>query len=174
MSKDSRELEKWRALRAAPKGDVESAQCRELAEALGLAVSTLPEHRRLRAYVLLALACARDCVRYETDIERTGAEHLGSPFEVDGDEGAWSRGRDDCDAKARMFVALCLRAGIPAVMMALWEGDRLAHVYARVQLDGEWLPVELTLARAQLGESPQAVPREPATGQWLHTKGGIP
>jgi hypothetical protein len=53
-------------------------------------------------------------------------------------------------------------------MQPLWTGPRLSHVYARVLLDGEWQPVELTLARARLGDSPLSVPKE-ANGQWRRT-----
>jgi hypothetical protein len=119
----------------------------------------------------VAMALPRDCVTYQSDMQRVKREDLDSP------ENVWRRGIDDCDGKARLFVAIVKAAhdgadvarpvpgwkpceGNPA---ALW----LSHVSAEVLLSGEWLPVELTLARARLGEKPEAVPKEIESGRWM-------
>ena len=152
------ELAKWEYLRAAPARDARDPRLRELARDLWRVARGRP-----RLYCQLAHTLARDAIRYQTDTARVGGEEFGSPMR------ALERGVDDCDAKARLFVALCLAQHIKAEMMPLWRGTHLQHVYARVMLDGEWLPVELTLARARLGDPPLSIPKESETGQWLRT-----
>lgn len=119
----------------------------------------------------VAMALPRDCVTYQSDIARLGREDLDNPANV------WRRGVDDCDGKGRLFVALVKAAHDGAAVAkpvpgwkpceddpsALW----LSHVSAAALIDGVWLPVELTLARARLGEKPEAVPKEIETGKWL-------
>ena len=68
-----------------------------------------------RNFAKLAQALARDCITYRTDVERVGREQIDGitdpyqPVSV-----SLNRGVDDCDAKARLFVALCHAEGIPA------------------------------------------------------------
>jgi transglutaminase-like putative cysteine protease len=96
---------------------------------------------------------------------------------------ALERGSDDCDAKARLFVALCLARGFRAQLMPVWRcrdgrltfaaapempTDELAHVYGAVWMLGAWHWAETTLARACLGDHPLAVPKE-KSGQWKNT-----
>lgn len=149
---------KWRFLEAVPREDATNAGIRYVAKTLWLAA-----FRRPRTFAVLAAALARDGIRYQLDTDRVGDEELGHPFEA-----LW-RGVDDCDAKSRLFCALCLAIGIPCKMVPGWRGERLQHVSAAVELDGKWEPVELTLARARIGDTPATVPREKATGKWKRT-----
>ena len=129
-----------------------------------------PKSQRMREYALgrflsgLLAACLT-ALAFEANLYAQTRElpDFGSPAD------AIERGVDDCDAKARGFVTLCLLKGLRAEMVPYWKNGQLKHVYARVLLDGQWLPVELTLARARLGEDPFRVPKEPQTGQWLRT-----
>lgn len=158
--------EKWQYLKAAPARDAHHPELRRRARLLWQAANDDP-HR----FAHLAHAVARDWIRYQTDTARVGGEDIAGytrPRRPNDPLEALQRGNDDCDAKARLFCALCLAQRVPAEMCDIWKGERLAHVYARVLLDGKWLPVELTLARARLGDDPRAVPKE-ADGKWLRT-----
>jgi transglutaminase-like putative cysteine protease len=150
--------EKWEWLRDQPNLDAQSMHIRSLARALKSA--TLG---RAVLFAHLAHALARDGIAYVRDLERVGHEDLGHPYT------ALVRGRDDCDAKARLFCALCIAGGYPAELVPLWRGDMLQHVSARVKLDGQWMQVETTLARARLGEEAAAVPAEKVDGKWKLT-----
>lgn len=172
--------DKWRRLERAPERDRKLPRIRRLALSIRslVTVSIPPEAVGAvkRRHLLAAHLChclARDAIRYQTDTRRVGAEHLGPPVDDpdgrDGERnGALERGIDDCDAKARLFVALARECGLDARMVPEWKGDRLAHVYAAVRLDGRELPVETTLARARLGDAPRSIPKE-SDGKWKHT-----
>lgn len=139
---------------------------RQKAAHLWAAADGVPER-----FVKLAAAAARDCIRYETDTARIGGEDIAGftrPRQPSDPVDAWMRGIDDCDAKARFFCALCLAREIPAEMVDHWQGEKLKHVYTRVCVDGRWMPVETTLARARVGDIPWDVPKE-KNGQWLRT-----
>lgn len=117
----------------------------------------------------LALAVARDGVEYESDIKQFGHEDIAgvtrAPEPNDAIE-AYSRGHDDCDAKARLFVALCLAAGFAARLWPLWKHGALQHVAAEVDFQGQTIHAETILSRARLGEMHTDVPKEIATGKW--------
>lgn len=151
------QIAKWKWLQAAPRQDMRSPLLKRISAALMLAALGSKER-----YAYLALALARDGIRFQIDTDRVGREDLGDPLE------ALMRGVDDCDAKSRLFVALCLLAGIHAVMMPLWEKNNLKHVYAAVRLNGKWYPAETTLSRARLGDWPRNVPKE-SDGKWART-----
>jgi len=151
------QVAKWKWLEAAPWQDSRSPILARIATALRTAA--LGDIER---YCHLALALARDGIRFQIDSERVGREDLGHPLE------ALFRGVDDCDAKSRLFVALCLLGGVPARMVPLWENGNLKHVYAAVLLNGKWYPAETTLSRARLGDSPRSVPKE-RDGKWKRT-----
>jgi len=153
------DADKWEFLRRAPEIDRTERKIRELAAGLWEATGRDP-----RAFAELAHAYARDVILYMTDTEQFGGEDI-APAGALGD--VLDRKVDDCDAKARLFVALCRAVGLQAEMVPHWSdgGRRLAHVSAKVQVRGAWLPVELTLARARLGEEPHDVPRD-VTGHW--------
>ncbi|OFW65967.1 MAG: hypothetical protein A2Y74_05390 [Actinobacteria bacterium RBG_13_63_9] len=159
-------MRKWRFLAAAPYLDVQDVRLRRLAASLWEVAQRDPER-----FANLAQCVARDNVRFVRDTARVGEEDIAgytrTPGRLDAVE-ALVRGWDDCDAKARLFVALCLAQRVPAKMMPLENGaGMLQHVYAAVRFGGgNWLPVELTLRRARVGDDPYAVPKE-ADGQWL-------
>ena len=77
------------------------------------------------------------------------------------------RGYDDCDGKARCFVAMCLARGIPARIRAILDDpDDFYHVQAEVKLPGSeilpgalpngWLLCEFTLPYVELGQGGEA------------------
>lgn len=116
----------------------------------------------------LALAVARDGIEFESDIKQFGHEDIAGvtrPPEPDDAIDAYTRGHDDCDAKARLFVALCLAAGFNARLWPLWKHGVLQHVAAEVEFQGRWLHAETIVSRARLGEMHTDVPKEP-NGQW--------
>lgn len=164
MSEPSpKELRKWQELRGAQEKDFKSPLMQRLGHYLSLLCNG--NDQRVAA---LAMAMARDCVAYESDIARVGAEDLDNPDNV------WRRGVDDCDGKARLFVALCRAADVRAELVPKWQSDPLIkdelwlqHVSARALVNGQWQPAELTLKRAQLGEAPSDVPKETGDGKWL-------
>jgi transglutaminase-like putative cysteine protease len=166
--------EKWAFLQQAPARDALDPRVRALAarlsEAADLPGGSWPE--RCRRFAMLAHTVARDWIRYQSDTDRTGGEDIAGftrpPAPGDAFE-ALGRGLDDCDAKARIFPALCLAAGIPAEMVPRWEGEKLAHVSARVWITGGWPPVETILARARLGETAESVPFEKGKNEWLRS-----
>jgi transglutaminase-like putative cysteine protease len=142
--------------------------------------------RRQETYVQLAFALAGRCISYQLDSERVGKEDIAGftrPSRTTDALEALERGSDDCDAKARLFVALCLARGVRAQLMPVWRcrdgqltfastpempTDELAHVYGAVWMLGAWHWAETTLARACLGDHPLVVPKE-KSGQWKNT-----
>lgn len=159
--------EKWAFLRDAPAADARHPTIAMLGRHL-LAASFGNPWR----FASLAQTVARDWIKQVTDTVRVGREDIAGLTRIpkpDDAIDALRRGRDDCDAKARLFVALCLAAGIQARMVAWWsktpEPD-LTHVSAEVRLGGKWRPVELTLARARLDELGTSVPGEKKDGKW--------
>jgi len=116
----------------------------------------------------LALAVARDGIVYENDGKQFGGEDIAGvtrPPEPDDAIDAWTRGHDDCDSKARLFVAICLAAGFNARLWPLWKHGQLKHVAAEVEFQGKWIHAETILSRARLGEMHTSVPKEP-NGKW--------
>lgn len=116
----------------------------------------------------LALAVARDGVTYESDIKQFGGEDIAGvtrPPEPNDAIEAYERGYDDCDSKARLFVALCLAAGFNARLWPLWKHGVLQHVAAEVEFQKRWIHAETILARARLGDMHTDVPKE-SDGKW--------
>lgn len=122
-------------------------------------------------YFTIAHAVARDGVKFESDIKQFGHEDIASvtrpPTPGDALE-AYRRGHDDCDAKARLFVALCLAAGFNARLWPLWQHGVLQHVAGEVEFNGQWHHAETILSRARFGEMHTDVVRE-ANGRWKMT-----
>ena len=165
------EQQKWEFLRTVPRRD---AMTREI---LGLAVILRQLVSSTRwpdwCFVKMAMALARDCIQYQLDSDRVGREQIDGFTDPQGPADLpLTRGYDDCDAKARLFVALCLAGGITAEMVPRWKGERLAHVYARAFVTGpsdsvaRWYFAETILSRARLGDIAEAVPKELETGKW--------
>jgi hypothetical protein len=171
------EQRKWDFLREVPQRDAMSQETpgnealRQVAAALAAVANLSPWPQW--CFAQLAHAIARDCVQYQTDNERVGKEQIDgytdpyiSPLEP------FTRGVDDCDAKARLFVGLCLCRKLNAEMVPRQKGAKLAHVYGRIFLQGpsdampRWYYVETILRRARLGEVAESVPKEPETGKW--------
>ncbi len=83
------------------------------------------------------------------------------------------RGYDDCDGKARLFVALALLNGLEARIRPVFPSpDHFAHVQAEVRWpssawdrragrDG-WIMSELTLAGVELGQGAESGRRDAA------------
>jgi transglutaminase-like putative cysteine protease len=167
--------QKWQFLQEVPARDAQHPEIIRLAKSLRFASYT--SEARLAS---LCMCVARDWIKQTSDVTRTGGEDIAGltrePGENDAVE-ALDRGKDDCDAKARLFVALCLAGGLRARMVPRWNqvavsettpnGRTLTHVSAEVVIAGQWRPVELTLARARLGEVGEQVPKEIKTGKWL-------
>ena len=157
------ELNKWEFLRDAPEADSRNPKLAGIAQHLMAAALGRPI-----VFLALAHALARDGIRFERDVARVGSEDISGltrPAQSNDATDALERGEDDCDAKARFFVALCMAGGFRARMVDWWRAtghgsDMLAHVSAEVGLGQKWLPVELTLARARLGELGDDVPKE--------------
>lgn len=157
--------DKWAFLERAPSIDAQDPGLQDVARSLWRASLCRP-----LVFAHLAHALARDGIRYVTDTKRTGGEDIAGftrrqayalePLE---------RGTDDCDAKARLFVALCRAAGLRARMVPRWEGQTLRHVSAAVTIDGRELAVETILARARLGDTAETIPQEKETKRWRYT-----
>lgn len=159
--------EKWQRLSGIVKSDAENPKLKRMA---GL-IWELSQEKPMR-FLKLALAVARDGIEYESDIKQFGHEDIaGITRAPDPDDAidAYTRGHDDCDAKARLFVALCLAAGFNARLWPLWKHGVLQHVAGEVKYEGKWIHAETILARAQLGEMHEDVPKEIKTGHWRMT-----
>lgn len=165
------EQKKWEFLRDVPVRDAQQQEVQWLARALW-AIACLSPWRQW-AFSQLALAVCRDLIVYMSDIDRVGREQIDgftdpyiSPLEP------LVRGADDCDAKARLFVALCLAVQVPAEMVPRVRRGYLQHVSAKVYLQTpldrapRWYPVETILDRARLGDTAEAVPVEIDTHRW--------
>lgn len=154
---------KWKLLQEACVVDSKNPRLIKMSRMIwGLSMSS-PER-----FFRLALAVARDGVKYESDIKQFGHEDIASVtrYPTAGDSlDAYTRGHDDCDAKARLFVALCLAAGFKARLWPLWKHGQLTHVAAEVDFQGRTIHAETILSRARLGEMHTDVPKEP-NGRW--------
>ena len=83
------------------------------------------------------------------------------------------RGWGDCDAKERIFVALCSACGLPAMADPVFRGDRFPHVAALVALPertpaGRWMlrwyRTDPTIQNSTIGWIPQY--RYAKTNHW--------
>lgn len=158
---------KWKLLQEMPAIDSKNPRLIRMANL----VWALSEHRPMR-FFKLAMAVARDGISYESDIKQFGHEDIAGvtrhPEPNDATD-AYDRGSDDCDAKARLFVALCLARGFDASLWPMWKGGDLTHVAGQVRYGGHTYHVETILGRARFGEMHTDVPKEPTTGKWLMT-----
>ncbi len=158
--------EKWQLLQEVCISDSKNPKIVRMAEILW----ELSQSQPIR-FFKFALAVARDGIEYESDIKQFGGEDIAGvtrPPEPDDAIDAYTRGHDDCDAKARLFVALCLAAGFKAQLWPLWKHGNLQHVAAEVQFGDRWIHAETILSRARLGEMHTDVPKE-SNGAWRMT-----
>lgn len=166
MPPQSRDRLKWHTLRHLPERDAQDERVRHLAQLLKDA-----SMGRRETFIALAHALARDGIKYVSDTARTGGEDIAGITRAYGDPlEALERGSDDCDAKARLLVALLLAGGYGARMADWWDartGD-LAHVGAEVQTRDGWRHLETILSRARLGDTPEQVPVE-TDGKWAYS-----
>jgi transglutaminase-like putative cysteine protease len=165
------EIAKWEFLRDAPLHDSQTPEIQRLANHFARAASCSP----WPAYVFACLAqcLAKDCITYVLDTDRVGREQIDGYTDPQGPaDMSYLRGSDDCDGKARLFVALCLADKLQARMVGRWQHGKLAHVYAEVYVTGphedhpRWWSVETILRRARLGDVAETVPKELETGKW--------
>ncbi len=169
------DADKWALLQAIPARDAQHPYIRRIANALKEWSKVSGPNAQARSdvrFARLAMAIARDGIEYMSDTAQFGGEDIaGITRFPDPDDAidAWVRGIDDCDAKARLFVALALAAGYQARIWPLWEGDCLKHVAAEIYINGRWHHVETILGRARFGEMHTEVPKEASTGKWLLT-----
>lgn len=168
MPAGSPDRQKWAELQRLPERDATTEEIQALAGQLNQ-LSNGNEWR----YCILAQCIARDWIRYESDTKRTGGEDIAgitrpyaAPLE------AVDRGADDCDAKARLFAALCLarQRALRANLVPWWDpaDGSLAHVSAIVWIANAWHHVETILSRARLGESFHCVPAD-ESGEWRYS-----
>jgi len=175
---EPQEQRKWEFLRDVPLRDATSnetpgnEQLRQVAAAFATVANLSPWPQW--CFANLALCAARDCIVYQTDNDRIGREQIdGLTDPYVSPLAPFQRGYDDCDAKARFFVGLCVCRRMNAEMVPRRRGFKLAHVYGRVVVQGprdktpRWYLAETILGRARLGEIAEAVPKEIETGKWL-------
>jgi hypothetical protein len=179
MELEPAEQQKWEYLRDVPLRDATSTETpgneglRQVAASLAAVANLSPWPQW--CFANLAHCVARDCIVYQTDTARVGREQIDGwpPDPYISPLTPFTRGYDDCDAKARMFVGLCVCRALNAEMVKRKKASRLAHVYAKIFLKGpgdvlpRWYFAETILRRARLGEVAEAVPREIETGKWL-------
>lgn len=102
-------------------------------------------------FVQLCIRYERDPAWYDAQGGRHGIELLDSAAV------GLHRGYGDCDMKARLFVALCLAAGVPAEIEPVFRGSNgFPHVRARVlALDGRrWQTADPTIVNSTIGWLP--------------------
>jgi transglutaminase-like putative cysteine protease len=156
--------EKWELLQEVCISDSKNPKIIKMAKMIwGLSLS------QPMRFFKLALAVARDGIEFESDVKQFGGEDIAgvtrAPEPNDAID-AYTRGHDDCDSKARLFVALCLAAGFKSRLWPLWKHGVLQHVAAEVSFQGKWIHAETIISRARLGEMHTDVPKEP-NGKWL-------
>lgn len=64
------------------------------------------------------------------------------------------RGFGDCDAKARVFVALCRASGIRARICPVRPAEDFPHVLAEVLIGGQWLQADPTILNSTINNIP--------------------
>jgi hypothetical protein len=119
----------------------------------------LPEERRAEAI----LRFCQDCVRYERDPAWHDVEGNRHGIELlDSSSVCLHRGYGDCDAKARLFVALCLACGLRAAIEPVFRGkEGFPHVRARVLVESReagappaWEVADPTIVNSSIGYLP--------------------
>lgn len=165
-SPDIDDKHKWTLLQEMTHIDSKNEKLRGMADLIWeLSLHNVPR------FFKLAFAVARDGIQYQSDIKQFGHEDIAGVTrhpEPDDAIDAYERGKDDCDAKARLFVALCLARGFEARLWPLWKDGALKHVAGEVHWGGKWWHAETILSRARFGEMHTDVPKE-TNGKWKLT-----
>lgn len=129
----------------------ESIHDATLAEVQRWAAVFRPLPHRERAIAILRFVQSLEYVR------DPGAEYLEDA------EVSLLRGWGDCDAKERVFVALCTACGLPAVADPVFRGDQFPHVAAMVALPEQgptggwalrWYKTDPTIQNSTVGWIP--------------------
>jgi transglutaminase-like putative cysteine protease len=110
----------------------------------------LPELERARAifrFVQWGITYRRDPATWR-DGQRHGIEVLDNSLV------ALDRGFGDCDAKARLLVALCLAAGLDAKIDPVIRHGSFVHVRAQICVEGLWLVADPSILNSDVGELP--------------------
>lgn len=121
-------------------------------------------HKLDRAHAIFKFV--RDSIRYKMDSGGTGVEELADSDAI------LTNGADDCDGKARLFVAICRAARILARIQPV---ANVARGFYHVQASclpvppGPWLLAELIIDGVPLGRGPESGTRD-ASGK-LHYAG---
>lgn len=118
--------------------DTKSPRVQEWAKQFSGIADEMQRARAILRFVTLAVDYVRD----------PGVEVL------DGAGVVCVRGYGDCDAKMRLFVALCLLCGISARAFPVFVGPRFPHVRAEVFVGGRWLPVDPIIVNSDVGVLP--------------------
>jgi transglutaminase-like putative cysteine protease len=66
------------------------------------------------------------------------------------------RGFGDCDAKSRVFIALCLACDVPARSYPVRPEADFPHVLAEVFWRGNWQKADPTILNSEIGRIPSA------------------
>lgn len=159
---------KSRWLDAAAAADALHPEVRALARQLETTAGRDP----LR-FTLAVHGYCRDAIRYRRD--PGGREQFADAPTI------IRRGFDDCDGKARLFVALIRAAKIPGLIARIVPvhdkptGQRFIHVQAEARFPGSeahpladpegWILAEMTLEGVRLGEGGEAARIDPHTGK---------
>jgi transglutaminase-like putative cysteine protease len=106
----------------------------------------------------------RDSIRYVHD---PGSEEFADSAVI------LARGYEDCDGKARLFVALCRSCGIDARIRPVFKKHPIdfVHVQCEVRWPGSalessstadgWMLAEIILHGCEIGQDPDTCPRGP-------------
>jgi transglutaminase-like putative cysteine protease len=111
-----------------------------------LLVQDVPEKNQ-RAEADMLFYFAKDAIRYVRDpLDIEGVVYPRQVLEMQA---------GDCDDKVVLFATLANAIGIPArfVAIKLPGKDFYSHVYAELQVNGVWVPYELTVQAATPGRS---------------------
>ena len=111
------------------------------------------EFHKLPAGAARAAAILRFC-QYSIDYVRDPGEEVLESADV-----VLLRGYGDCDAKQRVFVALCTACGLASRALPVFRGlnaERFPHVLAEVLLDGRWYRADPTILNSLINVIPSA------------------
>jgi len=87
-----------------------------------------------------------------------GMDYVRDPGREVLEDAAFSlfRGYGDCDAKSRVFVALCIASGIAARGLPIKVDEGFPHIMAEVYVNGRWMRADPTILNSAIGQIPAA------------------